>query len=39
MAATTPVLRRFGPADLLDWFENAPPLGLRGLGLAAQIRM
>ena len=39
MTASTPVRRRFGPADLLDWLESAPPIGLRGVGLAPQLRM
>ena len=39
MTASTPVRRRFGPADLLDWLESAPPIGLRGIGLSTQLRM
>lgn len=39
MTASTQVRRRFVPADLLDWLESAPPIGLRGIGLATQLRM
>jgi HSP20 family molecular chaperone IbpA len=39
MTTSVPARRRFGPADLLDWLESAPPIGLRGIGLSSQLRM